>query len=197
MNIPNVKISIIYTNIGYKNTQNPNIMAVTAMAGGVIAHIIDDKEANHFGDFEHLVDFEITYAEDSSLCMVWGISDNSYTWNAMRNNDEGLSVLFASGGTGTKSFTLKDSTTDTEDAMTPLPTLNTPYYLTIERATTTLTCKIYDDSDRANLVDTLTIVCTSDTYSHIIAVGSMEWPAYTGSQSGTINNLDLQEVLPP
>ncbi|GAG70332.1 unnamed protein product [marine sediment metagenome] len=53
-----------------------NTITVTTMAGGVIAHIIDDKEANHFGDFEHLVDFEITYAEDSSLCMVWGISDN-------------------------------------------------------------------------------------------------------------------------
>jgi len=170
-------------------------LTITSIPKVVVAHLTDDKGVNHFGDFEHLVNIKPITFDNSSGVIVWGISDTYFTLSAMRTADEGINVLVFQSTPGVKSINLEDSTNDNTDGFEEWVN-DTFYYLTINRASTTTTSKIYSDSDRTDLLDTLSITSTDAAYRRIIACASFE---YAGTTSATINiyNLDLQEAPPP
>lgn len=129
-----------------------------------------------------------------NIIVIWGISNGNYTYNDMSSNNDGINLVIAELS-ATKIFAFKDQVNDNEDTGTWLE--NTTYYFTIKRATTTGTVKIYSDETRLILLDTLTIVTTENTYQYIIPFGSYDHATRTNTFTGTIEDLDLQEVTPP
>jgi len=162
------------------------------------AYVRADKGANHFGDFEHLVTSEFTaYSALWTTSCFWalgdGVGDVSYT--DMNTVNKGLFARMRWTGSAVEAR-LKDCTNDNTDVWAGASTA-TPYYMTIERSGTTLTCKIYSDASRTTLEDTLSITCGTDLYRYIFA--TMAGGSSTGSReyTGYVEDLDLQEAAAP
>jgi hypothetical protein len=74
-----------------------------------------------------------------------------------------------------------------------------PYqrYFTISRTDTTLICKIYTDSDRTVLEDTMSIVCTNTKLRYIETCAAQLSTSGGGQTTAIVENLDLQTNTPP
>lgn len=170
-----------------------NTITISTMRRDALSHVIKNKGANHFGDFEHLV--SATHDEGSgdwAHFVPWGISDSYYCGTDMEDNDEGIYFDTYEDDVENIWWLTKDCTNDNLDYYHD--GVGTKYF-TIERSGTTLTVKIYSDSDRLNLVDTLAIVCTNATYSTIVAVASWHSSNHPDSTiSGSVFDLNLQEA---
>jgi len=71
--------------------------------------------------------------------------------------------------------------------------LNTMYYVTVTRSTTTLQVDLYTDSGRTNLHDTLSVTCVSDDCAYIYLVDTNDTEGATNNPAGTFGNLLLEE----
>jgi len=165
-----------------------NTITIVTMRQDAVSWVSEDKGANHFGDFEHLIDTKIT-GITNGFTIYWGISDGAATYGDMDTANEGMAAYINVYATDIK-IRIADFTNSNNDFYTGAK--DTAYYYKIERNGTTLTNKIYSDSARTVLVDTLTITCTNTTYSDIIVCGSLDLGA-APTCDGTINDLDLQE----
>ncbi len=166
---------------------------VVTMEAGVEAYVRKDKGAAFFGEFEHRVTAHIGTGDPYGMWCPWGLSNGSSTYVAMGAADEGVMAFLYRTSLGEYKIYLVDFTNDNAEAW--LAAANTTYYLTIERSGTTLTCKIYSDSARANLLNMLSIVCGADTYRYIFAVASWDRDAFTDALSGYVENLDLEPSI--
>lgn len=162
---------------------------VTAMQRGTEAYVRKDMGVGYFRDFEHEVTVYLTAMDSVSEVICWAVTGGSSTFEEMMANNEGLVVYFvhATGGFG---LYLNDFS---------LPgargcdcAFETAYYLRISRAGSQLTCRIYLDSARTNLLTTLQITCASTAFRYIFALASS---GFTGTQAVSfyVENLDLQE----
>lgn len=166
------------------------------LTGDETAYVYKDYTADHFGDFEHAIDTFLDAATGdgetySTYAGTWAVSNSSTSPYASQNslfvtwlNFWGLQIRLTNR-------TNWSNTTDTYAA-----SLDTAYYLTIERATTALTCKIYSDSARTNLLDTLSVACNETTYQYL----HCGWSADTNgleSTDGYNEKLDLSPGAPP
>ena len=171
-----------------------NKIDFAALTRGENAQVTKDKGANHFaGDFEHLVDLYISAHATIAQAALWAL------WNAVGSIEEclggnGIYVHFFEAVTNTYCLRMTERyggvTYNSSDYVT---SLSTAYYLTIKRASTTLTCKIYSDAARTNLLGTLTLTLHStEQYQYVYALQSRG--TLTGSITGYVENLDLQEA---
>jgi len=147
-----------------------------------------DKAASHFtGDFEHLVTVYASDIDNAKYIGCWTLTsvERASLYQASLNND-GMAVAMYDDSYYIALQTFEGA--DGSDSYNGEP--NTPYYLTIARASTTGTCKIYSDAARTALVDTLSITCPTTAYRYIYA-----WHMLYGADtnSGYVENLDLQE----
>jgi plastocyanin len=168
------------------NTITVDTMRITANS-----YVTKSHGANHFGNFEHKIDVRFTTLSTSNYTGFWGISNSHYTILSMDANNEGVTTWIANVG-GDYRIYLRDFTNDNSDFYGGLA-LSTSYYTTIKRDGTTATCKIYSDSARTNLLDTLTITCTNATYSNVIPMFGYDNNVNSRSSTYTVDNLDLQE----
>jgi hypothetical protein len=149
-----------------------------------------DYGAGHFGNFSHLITTRTTSAGDTN--------NNIVPW-MVQNNGEGegsdietlhVGLMFNTYYRGTV-LEIGDMDTPTWDSWTG--SSNTVYYVTLERNGTTFTGKIYDDSGRTNLLDTLSLTCVTTTFRYCTVSAS-----YNNSTGGLLygytENLDLQEA---
>jgi hypothetical protein len=179
---PNSHISVSANNVNHLHYRDED------------AYVYEDFGAGYFGDFEHLVVVNFTSGQNASYSWTWmlanavddvkGLTSASEKFVGLRGNwwDGTLDVLTLWYYDGSNNHT------DSYDASP-----NTPYYLTIERSNTTLTCKIYSDAERSNLLDTLALDVTSDAFRYVFVCNTEN----TGSSAGgytDIDNLDLQEA---
>lgn len=169
-----------------------NTITVSTMIGNVESHVLDDKGVGHFGDYTHQESVEITFAVNNAVCGCHAVTNGSNTHQEMITGNDGIEVyLYRSVASAYKIY-LRDFETDNLDFS--IRSVSTEYWLTIQRvkATTTATVKIYSDSGRTVLVDTLTITCNTTDYRYMIAVNSRE---AGGSEtiSAVIKDLDLME----
>jgi len=146
---------------------------VDTMRRDALSYVRKDKGAGHFTDFEHLVTCRCTAGDNGANCGIWALSNGSNTVAQMITNTEGLSCVFYHGAAAALALILVDRNSGNSDTSIALVE-GTIYYLTIERNDTTLTCKIYDDSDRTNLIDTLSVVCTTLAYRYAFGIISRE-----------------------
>lgn len=157
-------------------------------------YVYADKGAAHFGDFEHLITIQLTSADNGALFGCWSITNGSHTLIDMDTGSDGIACQINPNPATAIHF--RDWTNANIDS--GAITNNTLYYLTLKRATTTGTLKIYSDAARTNLLDTLAITTGAGTYQYIHPLYSYENTAGGGqAYSGFSENLDLQEAPPP
>ena len=177
---------------GSNYTLTATKMNVNAIDSGANAYTYKDYIADHFGDFEHLLDIYTGSGTGlHTLGGCWAIG-NSYgtVMDYVASNDAMVVYIYELPHL----LYLRDFVVDNLDSFSYSD--NTYYYLTIKRAGTTLTCKIYSDAARTNLLATLSIVCTNTKMRYCQGVFNYEWDTGT-SLSYYIENLDLQEAPAP
>ncbi len=157
-----------------------------------------DKTAAHFtGDFSHLLTINLTSGMPSGGVLNWWFLSNvTGDENSSRSITSPYMGIFSFDNTSPQNITMRDyrSGTFNDDAWNGL-SQSTPYYLKIERVGTALTCKIYDDSGRTNLLHTLAITLASSTAFQYIAICTgNDDAASSGLVSVYAENLDLQEA---
>ena len=167
---------------------------VDTMRRDALSYVRKDMGAGHFGDFEHLVTCRMTAAAQDGQANIWGMSNGSNTDAALATNNDGMRVCFYQGAVNYV-LILADWVNAVGDPSVPL-VLGTIYYLTIRRSGTDLTCEIYDDSDRTNLIDTLAVACSVTTFRYIFGLMSED---LDDSGDATITcyseNLELKEGI--
>jgi len=168
-----------------------NKLTVDTMLITARSYVKENHGANHFGNFEHEVEVKFAAVSASGQFGFWAMSDTNYVSRDMSTNSEGIivSILNVSGTYRMRVYDYSNINTDFYSGLA----LNTSYYTTIKRSGTTFTVKIYDDSGRTNLLDTLTITSANDTYSTVMAMSGYNNPTNGRTSTFTIDNLDLQE----
>lgn len=158
-----------------------------------------DHGAGHFGDFEWLYEVYLSSsnmgADNSAECCI-GASANVEAFPGLWDGVVG-SVSGRTGGGGEYVMWLKEAEDGSQGDVDPWwsVSVNTLYYCTLERSGTTGTLKIYSDSGRTNLLDTLSITCINDTLRYsIIAPYYESSDAGDSSITGYFQDLDLQEA---
>lgn len=163
---------------------------ITTISPNSGAYVRKDFGSGHFGNFEHLVKVAFGYPANGTISAVgWTVNNGETSRSEMGTNNKGITWYF---DRGTDGFYIIDYTNDNSDVQLG-GFWATTRYLTLERNGTTFTAKIYTDSSRTTLDDTLSITCGADTYRYIYVVFNNT----DGSGTHTIENLDLQETAAP
>jgi len=153
------------------------------------AWLYKDYGIGHFGDFEHFTEGLVSAQTASGFGMVWAMANIIDETRAQRDStDKNMDAFFYGG---TPLFYLQ--TQASQDGSISL-SLSTLYYFTIERSGTTGTCKIYSDSGRTTLLDTLTTTTATTTYRYLYPCAS-ENEATVQTSTGYCQNLDIQEAI--
>jgi len=179
-------------------TITTNKIVYDTVLEGTKVYVYDDKTASHFGDFEHLFGFVPTAFNVAGKRHVqWGL-DNQYigTYAAFLAADTGI-AFYNTYGHGWSYFYVKEFVGNGFDGGYMERAVDLPFYCTIDRDDTALTVKVYTDSDRTSLYDTLVLTVPSTAYRYIIAYGSSDISPGLDSNSGEVFDLDLQEAAPP
>lgn len=162
------------------------------------AYCYDDKGAGHFnGNFEHLATNYLDRAENLAVSLTWALADGIGSRDDLEsagNKYLAIQLYRDSGGTYFHKLLEFDGTTRYVDNY--VCSVDTPYYDTIARSGSTLTCKIYSDAARTNLLDTLTLTLQAvETYRYVYFITSRNAATGTVEIDCYLENLDLQEVV--
>lgn len=164
------------------------------------AFVYKDFTADHFnGDFEHLIDFKITSADDNGYVYIWGLTNSAD--DIFDIQSAGGSFLACSAARNGADYLLRILEFDNPNIYfdTYNFTVNTAYYLKIKRDESvgtygTIYIYIYSDSARTTLVDTLEVALhtSKKDFRYLFALSSRsDGSAYT--INGYQENLDIQE----
>lgn len=165
-------------------------------------HVTSDKGAAHFsGDFFHTVDIKLTQVSAGWRGEPWGLSNTVDDFADIdRNNGDCLFVAFFTYGSN--GLTLQEIVAGTpySDSNTTI-SVNTYYYLEIERDEDQgtygkLICRIYDDSGRTNLIDTLEVTLhEKEDFRYVHCGTSWKTSSTANTYSAVYDNLDLHETV--
>ena len=164
-------------------------ITVDAMRFDAVSYVRDSKGSGHFGDFEHLVALCFGAFDSPSFIGGWAVTSGQSTLQDMLDNDDGIAMWFWRNAAGQHRIATRDCTNDDNDFW---DCSADDYWLTIERAGTTFTCKIYSDASRTTLEDTLSHSCGTDTYQYVFGCYSRDATG-SGEAGGYIEYIDLQE----
>jgi len=164
------------------------------------SYLYKDYLAGHFGDFEHLIDIEYVTSDNLGQGCAWILSNYIDDYKYLNdNNKEHLRLqLYTAGGGEKRLYIVSHSSGGVQATDYYVCSLATPYYLRIERSSTTLTCKIYSTSELRDIggvpdIDTLTVTCINDTFRYLFVAST--WNAGSGEDADiNIDNLDIQEA---
>ena len=181
-----------------------NTVTFTTMRRDADAYVYKDFGAGHFGDFEHLFTFRLTAGEAGDISdRNWGdihtLSDGIGSVADNDNDTFGVSLIQNQGINDKVYFLLKqkENTVLVDSDKSALYDAGSSLYMTIKRAGTVGTLKIYSDSARTNLLETLTITCNTTTYRYLHVIRSGKWVEDPADHiSGFVRNLDLQTAPP-
>jgi hypothetical protein len=152
--------------------------------------IYKDFGADHFGEYEHLLEVEIIGTSGSfPLQNTWHLSNVvAATRTSMDTNNNGVQVTIFNDNLYYRQE--HNPSEDSYDAST-----GNVYYLTIMRDASTQTMEIYSDEERTTLLDTLSITFNGTAYRYAGPVGGhdsgFEPSSTTSYHSG---NMDFQEA---
>ena len=160
-----------------------NKVTCTALNRQSTSYVYKDYGSEHFGDFEHLFSFQRSNRTADSWNLVWGISDAVGDRTQQASDDFAYLISYGDGklymqdaaGNLNDSYSISDSTS---------------YYVTVSRATAAFSAKIYSDSDRTNLLDTLTGSGSSSALQYLYAACSLG-ASPSRTQSSYTENFDI------
>jgi len=123
-------------------------------------HLNKDFGADHFTEAlmqatPHTLSCRETANGGYHNVVIWAVTntvDDMRTWEL--SSSQAASVRFYSHVSGTPSLVLTNHETNATDYSIAL-SVGTTYYLSITRAAGALTCSIYSDADRNNLIDSI------------------------------------------
>jgi hypothetical protein len=125
------------------------------------AYVYKDFGAFYFGDFEIYADVRLNSgSENDSLVGIIGLSNTVNDWDDW---GAGLSVHFMKAG-GNNYLVLFEIGGSNDFYVI---SGDTTYYVTFERVGTACTLKVYSDSARTNLLDTLSITVNTTTWRYL------------------------------
>lgn len=180
-------------------TVTSNNIDVAGLLRNESAWVVDDKGVNHFnGDLEHLVDTEVNSSDSNAIFVPWMLANKVDDWNG---------VLSDAGEDFLALMCIRAAIRVQECIGTSLISdeylgVFTTYYHKLKRNEAIgtygqLQCFIYSDSERTSLLDTLSLTLRAkNDFQYVYGVNSAN-NATTPSITGSVSNLDLQEVVPP
>lgn len=191
-----------YTEVDPNNrfTVTTNKIEVAALQGNEDAWIYDDKGSSHFATtFEHDVKVRAisgTAAYASVGC--WAVTNTIEDIDYLRDNlSEALLVrVQVNSANDAWQLYLRECEAADTALYTAADKTDTTWYLTSKRtADITFEHRIYSDSGRESLVDTLAVAVPSGrAYQHVMACVSLN-DGQARSITGEIENLDLNEAV--
>lgn len=186
---PNVDMSIV-----------ANKITVITMRRDVVAYEYFDHGIGHFVAFEHLFDAQLNDTGSNGFNGVHVLANAiGNTLELETVDDHHVKVWVFNNNSNFTGVILREwhNGSSYQDTDVTTLSLNTPYYYTFKYipATKVLTCKIYSDSGRTSLINTLSLTLQAavtwryrySTSSRTSSAGE-EW-------SGWLANTDLQEVV--
>lgn len=171
-------------------------VTATNLPRDVDEYLYANKGTDHFDDFEHLIDVNLIGGAGDGLYAVWALWNvlDDY-WGAHSANEHGIGVVIQNAGN--KIFLMESHSGTLYNTEYYGITPGTTYYLTIEKIGTTLTCKIYSDSARTNLLDTLQYTLHASTkWCYLYSAQSWNDGAVAKAVSGYCENLYLSRSVP-
>lgn len=193
-----------YTEVDPNNhlSQTTTRATFTGLLRAEVAYCYKDKGVDHFVDFEHLLDVNIASAtEDWAFIYFWALWNDlgsvkpldlaektGIMMSACRHSDDSLYFILREVDAGT---VYSDNTYGAA-----VLNYGTTYYLTIERSGAAFTCRIYGDSARTDLKDTLSLTLQTETKFKYIYATQSDGSLDIGAMTGYCENLDLQEIMP-
>lgn len=176
-------------------------ITVTALTRNETAHVTFDFGAGNFGDIALGINFEMLgTASSANRAQMYGFGLSNVLKNAKAHddaNDDSIWVFTSIGSTGQRSIGLISYNGGSTVDQFLFGAWGTRYFLTFTRASDTAIAKIYDDSGRTNLVDTLTITSiTTDTFRYLYGANSFD-DDRTTNITGELANLDIVVATPP
>ena len=172
------------------------------------AHVYKDKGVNHFaGDFEHLVENQLTSAAANAWVVTWMVANDIDDWNGLRGASLSHLAVYDFRGTSPAVepiwgiFEQDGASAYNDETPTGLFSFGTTYYLKIKRDESvgtygTIYGYIYSDVARTTLLDTLTVALhtSKKDYRYIYGADTHNIALSTHYQTGFTENLDLQEA---
>jgi len=163
-------------------------------------YLYKDFGVDYFGDFEHRIDIKGVYESagfpTGSFWLLANSVDAYYDLILDSQNfiklGQGYEVPPATLLILSEWHNVSGGQNDTFTGV-----LGTWYYLTIKKVGASLTCKIYSDSDRTNLLDTLSLTLQEDyKFRYIYPACTPHFdPSYYMNTQMEIENLDLQKPI--
>ena len=166
-------------------------MTGTGINRNEMAYAYYDKGVDYFDAIDIDFDFMMTEVSSNDIFNITGISNTLGHIGAWGVNDVRVNVYYPSG----QQIRLYISTTAGGDYM--VISVNTTYYCTLERAAgnATFNLKVYSDSDRTNLLDTLTFnIPTASTKHRYIYGISSSYTNHNYGASGYVENVVINAV---
>jgi len=111
----------------------------------------------------------------------------------MRSNDDGIMTNFYEDSSDRLYFELRDGPTDSVDKSQEINP-DQLYYFSTTKLAGALSCIIYDDEARTNIVDTILVNGTDRNYQYVNAFFSRN--KYTNTSTGYAQNLDIGRTFP-
>ena len=187
-----------YTKLGDYTVATSKVSWTTSLTDTAEAYVGKDFGAAYWGDFSVTLDSKLTRNENSEKGF-WNLTSGATAGLAdlcradMDTNNEGLSFHAWCQWNGFENvdYHLQDFDGDSSDSATDI-TNNTVYYCTFARvaATSSTTVKIYSDSGRTTLVDTMTITYNADTYRYA-GVANPNTGGQWNKSSGYVDNVTI------
>lgn len=172
-------------------TRAANTINIVTLIRNITSYVSKSYGADYFGDFCHDVDIYLALIQARAGASFWAM-DNSgnRTYKDMEAANSGfIAIAYADSG-GTPSLQLYDQSGVGGDSY--VCTVPANYYLSIERAGTALTEKIYSDAARTVLLDTLSVTCETGLKEYLYSVTSWDQGTYPGQYiTFDVHNLDL------
>jgi hypothetical protein len=135
-----------------------------------------DFGADYFGDYDIEWESEMFNSEEQTSQVVFiALSNDLGAWETFNSQNAGI-IVDAWYQTGLWNFRMRDFNGDAQDVDSTVGDVIYwgPFYFKFERSGTTCTCKIYDDSNRTNLIMSLSITGQSTPYRYMHAVNSRD-----------------------
>ena len=166
-------------------------MTGTGINRNETAYAYYDKGADYFAALDIDFDFCITELSANDLFGITGISNTLGAQNTWGVNDIRVTAYFP-GGTQARLYLGTSSGSDYMQI-----TVGTTYYCTLERVAgnAAVNLKVYSDSGRTTLLDTLTInISTASTKHRYIYGISSQYTDHDYAASGYVENVVINAV---
>lgn len=151
-------------------------VTVSTIRRDAVSYLYNDYGAGYFTDFKHNVDIKQTGSAERALCGFWGLSASTVGTDAdCKSAGDGFTIR-CQRTTTSQLIAMKEWDGGSGDNYAN--TEGTQYHCTIERNGTTLTCKIYSDSARTTLLDTLSLTVVTDAMRYCYLVQSADLATY-------------------